>query len=86
MNREYRKRLMYELKKICDDKDFVCGVSSILGKEALRKKMLEYIDAACKNGDEITSENIIRLAMIFREEDQKSVQSGIKRKVAAAVL
>ena len=84
---DVRGQLMEELKKIYNDKDFVCGTSSILGYESTRKSMLDFIQTAKSRGDDITSDNVLLLAMRLRdEEDSRREIRQRKKRVKAAVF
>lgn len=87
MDGSIRKKLMAELKNIYDDKDFVCSTSSILGNERNRKKMLEFLQAAKERGEDVTSDDVLLMAMEMREEeDNRRGSRGKKRYVRAAML
>ena len=87
MDGSIRKKLMEELKNIYNDKDFVCSTSSILGDEKNRRKMLEFLQAAKEHGEDVTSDDVLLLAMKMRDEEDNRRESRMKKKyVKAAIL
>ena len=80
-----RKELADRLKQIYYNKDFVCGVISILHTESAMKVMLDYIDTANELAEDISSDELILLALHLRDqEDDKGNKE--KRKIVAAML
>lgn len=58
-----KKDLIYELRQIWNNKDFVCGVMSNAGSEEAWEKMYQYIVNAKESGEEITSDEILLMSL-----------------------
>lgn len=58
-----KKDLIYELRQIWNNKDFVCGVMSNAGSEESWEKMYQYIVNAKESGEEITSDEILLMSL-----------------------
>lgn len=87
-NDEYRqeilRKLMRELKSVYDDRDFVCGTLSIAQTTENWLELLDYIEMTREDGEEVSSDNIILLALALHKETiAKNERRG---KVAAAML
>ena len=81
-----KRKLMIELKKIYDDKDFVCSTISIAKTEKAWRTILDYIHTAKEYGDDISSDNIQLIAIHLRDEEDKKQQAKTRRRIAAATL
>lgn len=66
-------KLMKLLKEIYDDKDFVCGTMTILKTDRNRSVMVDYILTAKAKGLSIESDDILKLALILKNEEQTGV-------------
>lgn len=75
MKSSVKKELISELRKIYDNKDFVCGVVSNAGYENAWSVMLDFIRTARRLGDDITSDNLLLLSLDLREEEEKRMVS-----------
>ena len=85
--KEIRLKLMRELKKIYDNKDFVCGSVAIAKTVDNWNYILDFIQTAARLGEPITSDEIQLLALSLRKEtDSKSKVLSTKRSVAVAVF
>ena len=58
------EELLLKLKALDDDRDFVVGVMSFAKRIEDRKKLLEYIN----NGEDVTTENILLMALHLSQE------------------
>ena len=82
MSDQKKRELVRELKRIRDDKDFVCGAMSNAGSDKAWEVMLDYIKMARRRGDELTSDTILLLSLDLAEEYKQSWTSSAIRKVA----
>ena len=80
------RNLTVELKKIWDNRDFVCGVISNAGDEKSWSIILDYIDTARKKGVQISSDEILFLSLDLAEENEGLQTKRPLRKIAAAML
>ena len=82
-----KRTLMQELKKIYDDKDFVCGTVTIAQNESNWRKILDYIRISEQEEQEVSSDDVLALALVLRKESDSGSSKGRKySKVAAAML
>lgn len=56
-----------KLREIWDDDDYVLGIKIISGSENWQK-IIDFLAIAKEQGDDVTSEDISRLALIFKKE------------------
>ena len=61
-------KLRERLKHIWDDKDFINGTICLLEDELYVSKMIDYLEIAKERGDEVTSDDVLALALIFDKE------------------
>lgn len=79
-DRQIRLQLMRELKFIYDNKDFVCGVTSIAGSGEIWQELLDYIYLVRKDGEEVSSDNIQLLALALRREaDEERLRMELEK-------
>lgn len=82
--KETRIKLMRELKRIYDDKDFVVGVATISGYDSVRKEILDYIHSVEEDGGIASPDDITALALSLRKEIENDENgSKSKRKMVA---
>ena len=65
---ELKKELIKKLKSISDDRDFILSVINSARHTDDRKAVIDFID----NGEDVTYENIILLALTLYEEREKA--------------
>ena len=58
-----KKELIYELRQIWDNKDFVCGAMSNAGSEKAWEEMYNYLISAKESGDKVTSDEILLMSI-----------------------
>lgn len=61
-------KLRERLKHIWNDKDFINGTICLLEDELHISKMIDYLEIAEERGDEVTSDDVLALALIFDKE------------------
>lgn len=86
MNKDKKKELIKELRSIRDDKDFVCGAMSNAGTEKAWEVMLDVIQMARAQGEDLSSDEVLLLSLELGDEYLSKSKSGIHKKVTAAVL
>ena len=65
---EKRNQLIAELKKICDDPDFILGVRCDLKNDADIDEVLDYI----RNNENLTSSDVILLSLEISRRKPKT--------------
>lgn len=65
---ELKKELIKKLESISDDRDFILSVINSARHTDDRKAVIDFID----NGEDVTYENIILLALTLYEEREKA--------------
>lgn len=82
-DKKLRLDLMRELKNIYDDKDFVCGSVSIARTPENWKEMLDYIHITQEDGEVISSDDLLLLALSLRKEADDRSRRILGKNVAA---
>lgn len=67
-NKDLGDTLFDKLKDFYHNKDFVCGVSSMVKTDEERQVVMDYMD----KGENVTSSNIILLALSLKQKRLKS--------------
>ena len=60
--------LREKLKNIWDDRDFINGTICLLENDLYISKMIDFLEIAKEQGDEITSDDVLALALVFDTE------------------
>ncbi len=63
------RELMEKLKKIWDDRGFVCGIMSGLRQAGKVDEMLTFLSLAERRGDMYSSDQITALTIAMRKKD-----------------
>ena len=66
---EIGRELMEKLKKISNNREFVCGAMSNAPDDVSWKKMLDFIERAEKHGDIVTTDDIISMSILLGQKD-----------------
>lgn len=85
--KELKKNLVRELKKIRDDRDFILGAISIARYDSVMKGLLYFIQLSYEEDESISSDDVLALAFVLRNEtDGYKGNDSPRRKIAAAML
>ena len=79
--KDIRAELVKLLRNIYNDHDFVCGTLSNCDCESAWRKMYDFIRTAKRRGDDLSSDDILLLSLIFGEES--NAEKDKKQRVAA---
>lgn len=80
--REMKKKLIMTLKGIRDDDDFILGVVSIANSSEMIAAVLDYIRLKNDNNKDVSSDDILALALALRNDADEKKRRFSYSKVA----